>query len=105
MTHSLTRTASSAGAIKVPKWSAYSYVLAFALCMAIVTATFLRSSVRAGAAPRTGGVVLAVNARAEHRADRRHLTRVGVRDVMKASCGASLRARHWTQTIGRYEGH
>lgn len=43
MMHSLTRTGSGAGAgaIEVPKWSNFTYVLAFALCMTIVTATFL----------------------------------------------------------------
>ena len=39
--HGLTRTRSGAGVLELPKWSDSSYVLAFALCMAIVTATFL----------------------------------------------------------------
>lgn len=38
MIHGLTTTAG--GVIEIPPWSNYRYVLAFARCLAIVTATF-----------------------------------------------------------------
>ena len=41
MMHALTTTGSGAGVVEVPKWPDCTYVLAFALCIAIVTATFL----------------------------------------------------------------